>query len=275
MLKFFTNGSAHDPIFSEQNNTMRRLVLTFLVTALIAGASRDAAAQTRAWDDRVYLNVGFGVESGTSALADTRTFLIYDESGTLATASNWTSGSLFDVGFGIRIWKNASVGVAYHQEQNTADIAVTGSAPHPVFFNQPRSFSITAGGDQFRKEKATHLQLGWMLPFGDKLDVMVFGGPSWFRLEQPVVSEVKIADTVSPFLQVTVSPTVEIRKKSPVGFNVGADASYIVWSNDSVRVGAGFFVRYALAKTNVLLLATEQSTDVGGVQIGFGGRLRF
>lgn len=254
---------------------MRRLVLTFLVTGLIAGASRDAAAQTRAWDDRVYLNVGFGVESGTSTLTDTKSFLIYDENGTLATASNWTSGSLFDVGFGIRIWKNASVGVAYHQEQNTADIAVTGSAPHPVFFNQPRSFSITAGGDQFRKEKATHLQLGWMLPFGDKLDVMLFGGPSWFRLEQPVVSEVKIADTVSPFLQVTVSPTVEIRKKSPIGFNVGADASYIVWSNDSVRVGAGFFVRYAVAKTNVLLLSTEQSTDVGGLQIGFGGRLRF
>jgi hypothetical protein len=114
-----------------------------------------------------------------------------------------------------------------------------------------------------------------MLPFGDKLDVLLFGGPSWFRLEQPTVDEVRIADQSSPFLSVTVSPEVEIRKKSPVGFNAGADVTYIVWSNDSVRVGAGAFVRYALAKTTVLLLSTEQSTEVGGVQFGFGGRLRF
>ncbi len=119
---------------------MRRLVLTFLVTGLIAGASRDAAAQTRAWDDRVYLNIGFGVESGTSALADSNTFLIYDETGTVATSSTYTSGSLFDVGIGFRIWRNVSVGASYHQEQNTADITVSGSVPHPVFFNQPRSF---------------------------------------------------------------------------------------------------------------------------------------
>jgi opacity protein-like surface antigen len=256
---------------------MRRLALTFLVTGLIAGASRDAAAQTRAWDDRVYLNVGFGVESGTSALTDTRTFLIYDETGTVTSSSTWTSGSLFDGGIGFRVWKNLSVGVSYHQEQNTADIDLTASVPHPVFFNQPRSFTAKVGGDQFRKEKATHLQFGWMLPFGDKLDVLVFGGPSWFRLEQPAVDEFesRIADRSSPFAQVTVAPTVVIRKKSPVGFNVGADASYMVWQNDSVRVGAGFFVRYALAKTNVLILSTEQKTEVGGVQIGFGGRLRF
>ncbi len=254
---------------------MRRLVLTFLVTGLIAGASRDAAAQTRAWDDRVYLNVGFGVESGESDLNDSKTLTIYEENGTVATSSNFTSGSLLDVGIGFRIWKNLSVGVAYHQEQNTADVAITGSAPHPVFFNQPRSFTATAAGDQFRKEKATHLQLGWMLPFGDKFDVLLFGGPSWFRLEQPVVSDVRIAEQGSGFTQVVVTPTVAIRKKSPVGFNAGADASYMVWQNDSVRLGAGLFVRYALAKTTVLLLQTEQPTDVGGLQFGFGGRLRF
>ena len=123
---------------------MRRL-MTFVVTGLIAGASRDAAAQTRAWDDRVYLNLGFGVESGTSALTDSNTFLIYDETGTVATSSTYTSGSLFDVGIGFRIWRNVAVGVSYHQEQNTADIAVTGTVPHPVFFNQPRTFSTTAG----------------------------------------------------------------------------------------------------------------------------------
>jgi len=275
MLKSSRTGHPTAPLYRSENNTMRRLVLTFLVTGLIAAASRDAAAQTRAWDDRVYMNIGFGVESGTSDLGDSKTLTIYEENGTVATTSRFTSGSLFDVGVGFRIWRNLSVGVAYHQEQNTSDIAITGSAPHPVFFNQPRSFTATAAGNQFRKEKATHLQVGWMLPFGDKLDVMLFGGPSWFRLEQPVVSDVRIAEQGTSFTQVVVTPTVEIRKKSPLGYNVGADASYIVWQNDSIRVGGGFFVRYALAKADVLLLSTEQKTDVGGLQIGFGGRLRF
>ena len=62
--------------------------------------------------------MGFGVESGTSALADSKTFVIYDETGTVASSSDYTSGSLFDVGVGFRIWRNLSVGVAYHQEQN-------------------------------------------------------------------------------------------------------------------------------------------------------------
>lgn len=249
--------------------------MTLVIGGMIAGASTDAAAQGKTWDDRVYLNIGFGVESGDTTLSDSRPLTIYEEAGSATASSTYTSGSLFDVGVGIRLWKNFSVGAAYHQEQNTADIAVTGSAPHPVFFNQPRTFTATAGGDQFRKENATHLQLGWMLPFGKKLDVLVFAGPSWFRLQQPVVSNVTIGELGPPYTQVTATSTVEIRKKSAVGYNAGADVSYLVWQNDSVRVGGGVFVRYARASTDVLLLQSEVPTDVGGLQVGFGGRIRF
>ena len=51
--------------------------------------------------------------------------------------------------------------------------------------------------------------------------------------------------------------------------------AYVVWQNDSVRLGAGAFVRYTTAETTVLLLSTEQPTTVGGLQFGFGGRIRF
>ncbi|MDP3716794.1 MAG: hypothetical protein Q8T13_03405 [Acidobacteriota bacterium] len=254
---------------------MRRFVTTFLMAGLIGGSASDVAAQTAKWEDRVYLNIGFGVESGDTSLNDTRPLTIYEEAGSVSSTSIYTSGSLFDAGIGFRVWKNLSVGAGYHQEQNTADIGITGSAPHPVFFNTPRSFSATAGGDQFRKERATHLQVGWMMPFGTKLDVMLFAGPSWFRLEQPVVSEVTIGEVGTPYSQVVVNPTVAVRKKSMVGYNVGADVSYMIWKNDSVRVGAGVFIRYTEASTTVLLLQSEQETKAGGLQIGFGGRLRF
>lgn len=254
---------------------MRRFVSTFLMAGLIGSAATDVAAQTAQWEDRVYLNIGFGIESAKSTLNDSRPLTIYEEAGSASSSSTFTSGSLFDVGIGFRVWKNLSVGAGYHQEQNTADIAVTGSAPHPIFFNTPRSFSATAGGDQFRKERATHLQVGWMVPFGTKLDVLLFGGPSWFRLEQPVVSDVTVAEVGPPYTEVLVNPTVTVRKKSMVGYNVGADVSYMIWKNDSVRVGGGVFIRYAGASTTVLLLQSEQATKAGGLQIGFGGRLRF
>lgn len=255
-----------------------------MVGALLIAVSQNAAAQTPApapapapssgWEDRAYINVGFGVESGNSDFTDTRTFSIYDETGTLTSTSSFSSGSLFDVGVGFRVWRNFSVGAAYHQEQNTADGTLTGTVPHPIFFNQPRSFTTTVPG-LLRKENAEHLVLGWTVPLGNKLDVMLYAGPSFFRVQQDVVSDFKTSESGSPFTQVLVTPTVATRKKSVTGYNVGTDISYLFWQNDSVRLGAGLFLRYTEAKTTLLILSTEQDTTIGGFQFGFGGRIRF
>ena len=114
--------------------------------------------------------------------------------------------------------------------------------------------------------------IGWVMPFGPKFDVMVTGGPSFFRVEQDAVSNVAIGESGGTF---TTQPTITTSKKSQTGFNVGADATYIVWQNDSVRLGAGGFVRYTAADVSLPMLTTEQSTEVGGMQFGFGARLRF
>ena len=181
---------------------------------------------------------------------------------------------MFDVGAGIRVWRNLTVGAAYHQEQNDTEGELTGSIPSPVFFNRPRTLAHPVSGLE-RKEKATHLQIGWVVPIGAKLDVMVSGGPSFFRLEQDVVSDVRIGEQGGAFTTVVADPTVVTRKQSQTGFNVGADATYIVWQNDSIRVGAGGFVRFTKADASIDMLNTSQPTEVGGVQFGFGARLRF
>ena len=124
-----------------------------------------------------------------------------------------------------------------------------------------------------RKESAVHLQFGWVLPINEKFDVLVYGGPSFFRLEQDVVSDVSFGEGNNN--TVIATPTIATRKKSETGYNVGADATYIVWQNDSVRLGAGGFVRFTQASMDVDMLSTAQPTDVGGVQFGFGARLRF
>jgi hypothetical protein len=240
---------------------------------VLAGAG-SANAQTGTWADRGYINIGFGVESGSSAVTDTENIVIYEEAGTITSSDSFTSGNVLDAGFGLRIWRNLTVGVAYHQEENDSNGELTGSIPSPIFFNRPRQLSQEVTS-LVRKEMGTHLVIGWVLPFHEKLDVMVFGGPSFFRLQQDVVDEVEIGETSSPFTTVVADPDVQTRKKSASGYNVGFDATYIVWSNDDVRFGAGGFVRFTKAKTNILMLTNERETEVGGVQVGFGGRIRF
>jgi hypothetical protein len=254
---------------------MNKSVVAFLIVCgVVAGTAKPASAQTATWADRGYINVGWGVESGSSTMTDTRTSSIYEETATITTASTFTSGSLFDVGVGIRTWKNLTVGAGYHQEQNDTDGAITGSIPSPVFFNRPRTLSDTVTGLN-RKESAVHVQLGWVVPFGSKFDLMIFGGPSFFRLEQDVVNDVTIAEEGGAFTKVVSHPTLITRRKSQTGYNAGFDATYIVWQNDSIRIGAGGFVRFTQASMDVEMLTSSQPTDVGGVQFGFGARIRF
>lgn len=250
---------------------MRKTAVAILAFGVLAGHAREAAAQ---WTDRGYINVSTGVEQGKTDLADTRTYILYDEQARTTTTSSLTSGNIIDVGGGVRVWKNLSVGGAFHSESNKADVSIGGTVPNPIFFNRPRTLTATAT-ELRRKETAGHLQFGWMVPIGTKLDVLAFGGPSWFRLEQDVVSEVIIAERGLPFTEVVVQPTIVLRKKSVVGFNAGIDATYVFWQNDRIRLGAGGFVRYSKASTSVFLMTTEQDTDVGGAQFGAGFRFRF
>ena len=206
-------------------------------------------------------------------MTDTRTSSIYEETASITSSSTFTSGSLFDVGVGFRIWRNLTVGGAYHQEQNDADGEATGSVPSPVFFNRPRALSASEPLD--RKEAATHINIGWVVPIGAKFDVMVYGGPSFFRLTQDVIATVSPNEIGATASTMGATLTVTERSKSVTGFNVGADATYILWSNDSIRLGAGGFVRMTSAETEVEMLSSSQPTKVGGMQFGFGARLRF
>jgi len=274
MLTWPAEGSTQDPEHGAKDKLMMRFfALVIFVCGLCAVMAEPAAAQAT-WADRGYINVGWGVESGSSAMSDTRTSLIYEESATVTSSSTFTSGSLFDVGFGLRVFRNMVIGAAYHQEQNDTDGTITGSIPSPIFFNRPRSVTETIAGLD-RKEQATHLNIGWVLPFSEKIDVMVYGGPSFFRITQDAITDVRFGEQGGAFTSLVVTPTITERKKSVTGYNVGADATYIVWSNDSIRVGAGGFVRFSQASTDIDMLTTAQPTDVGGVQFGFGARLRF
>ncbi len=255
---------------------MKSFAVIFLIAcSVFAGSTLSASAQGGTWADRGYVNLGAGVQSGSATMADSRTSSIYAETATITTSTTFKSGAIGpDVAFGLRVWRNMTVGVGFGQQKRTADGTISGSVPSPIFFNRPRTLSGSVTGLE-RTEQGTHINLGWVLPFSNKLDVMVYGGPSFFRVSQDMISDVTLGEQGGAFTSVVAQSTVTQRKKSVTGYNVGADATYILWSNDNIRVGAGGFVRFAKGSAKLLMLASEQSTDIGGVQYGFGARVRF
>ena len=252
----------------------KSVVLLVIACGVFAGTARQASAQGATWADRGYINFNLGVESGSSTMSDSRTGTIYEETATINSSSDFTSGAIYDFGVGLRIFRNLTFGAAYHQEKNDTDGHLTGSIPSPIFFNRPRTLDQVVP-ELERKEKAIHVQIGWVVPIGAKFDVMIYGGPSFFRIEQDVVADIELGEQGGNFSTVVAQPSIITRKKSQTGYNVGADATYIVWQNDSIRVGAGGFVRFTQADFDIDMLSTAQPTTAGGVQFGFGGRLRF
>ncbi len=96
-----------------------------------------------------------------------------------------------------------------------------------------------------------------------------------FASSRRLSANVEFTEPGGSFATVGADEEITVRKKSQTGYNVGVDATYIVWQNDSVRVGVGGFVRFTQADMDVEMLSSSQPTTAGGVQFGFGARLRF
>ena len=64
-------GATQAPLTFGAKETMNKSVVTLLIVCgVFAGTARQASAQGATWADRGYINVGWGVESGSSAMTD-------------------------------------------------------------------------------------------------------------------------------------------------------------------------------------------------------------
>lgn len=258
---------------------MHRTLRAAMMAAVLVGASQPAAAQSSLfetpWEDRVFGAFNFAFDASKSDITANRPFVIYDETGGLTTNADFKADTLIDFSVGVRTWRNLGVAVGYSVRSGTGEGRIEGSIPHPIFYDRPRAFSDVLQGVD-RKEQATHLMIGWMVPWNDNLDVFVYAGPSFYRLTQEVVSDLAIAEQGPPFSSVVVSPSFAERKESAVGYNVGADVSYIFYSRENLRLGIGGFMRFtgATAEVEVGNGVTVES-GMGGFQAGVGARVRF
>lgn len=252
-----------------------RFVTALAVAGVLAGAT-SAAAQSD--ESRFFLSVSGAFEPGSQTYQDDSTFTLYEETGKIGVGSDSSSGAVLDFGVGARVAGNFLVAASFHRTSSLSEATVTGQAPHPIFFDRPRTFSATVP-DMKRTEQGLHLSLGYRIPLGDKLDLQVTAGPSQFRFSQEVVTlpaAPRLAVTETSNLA-TVTPNLETvrRKKNAWGGHVGGDLSYAVYQNDTTSFRLGAYVRYAEAASDFQVVNNTVSTKIGGIQFGGGLRVRF
>ena len=261
---------------------MRTLKLLALGILFATGITRPVHAQTPNPDDsRYFFNISLGGQSQEQTFTDSSTFRIYSENGAVAAAHSVGGGTLFDVGVGARVWRSASIGLAYSTVSNHNDATIAVRVPHPLLFGQSRTATATAA-DLDHSENVVHLQFMWTIPLRDNIDIKVMAGPSFFTVRQTIATVQAPQDIrdAAPFTTVTInSVTLTDVKDSPVGVNIGVDGTYWLRTIRGIGVGVGGFVRYAGASLDLDVPAgvTREGDDLkaGGPQGALGLRVRF
>ena len=247
---------------------MRLALRPFLLSAAIVFSAMPASAQN--WSERVFISVNGAFQVSTNDFSDRFTFDLNQETGSTEVDYPGDGGFVFDAGAGVRLVKNFGVGASFSYFTHDGTAQTTSSFPHPFFFNQPRE--VTGETGVTRTETAVHIQAMYLWDPAGPLRLVLSGGPSFFSVEQELVTQVRITESF-PYDTATFAGVETRREKgSAPAFNVGADVFWMF----SQQVGVGGLFRFARASVD---LDTEDnrtvSVDAGGLYIGGGLRIVF
>ena len=246
---------------------MTRAISIMLV---VLGTAAAAFGQTPV-ATRGFVVVNGGYQLTTNDFADGAVRRENAEDGRIDATYALKSGLAFDVAAGGVLWRRLAVGVGVSRFSTVTPGSLRATIPHPFFFNQARSISGEVN-DLKREELAVHVQARGIFPVGTRLQVMVFGGPSFFQVKQDVITDVTF-DESYPYDEASFrSAATTGASVSTIGFNVGGDVAFFF----TRQVGIGATVQFASATVDVPgVLGSTQAVKVGGGQAGFGLRLRF
>jgi hypothetical protein len=248
---------------------LKTCLVSVAIALWIAGS---ASAQT--WPERVHISVNGAFQPTKNDFSDRFEFERNLETGSTSVDYPVQGGFIFDAGAGYRFWKNlaAGVSVSYFTRDDVA--STTSSVPHPFFFNQPREVTGEATGVK-RSETAVHVQAMYLVTTGGRLRLVFSGGPSFFTVEQDLVTEVTITETFPYDTAAFASARKDRQKGSAPAFNVGADVMWML----SRTLGVGGMVRFSRASVDLDAPPNPAnrtiSVDAGGVYAGGGIRLAF
>jgi hypothetical protein len=249
---------------------MRASVLLGVTALVLAIDGRSAAAQTIQGSEKVRVSINVGGQLSSTTFTTTTASPLNLETSTINTSYTVPTGKLFDGGILFRLAGGFGVGVAISSYSERRDGTVTGSIPHPFFFNTPRSLSGTAAGLQ-RSELDAHIQAAYMIA-AKRYDVVISGGPTIFRVSQDLVSGAVFTDDYPHDTVTFTSATTVKGEATKTGFNVGVDVGYRI----APSLGVGGLVRFSRASVSFPLTGSaDVSVDAGGVQVAGGVRFYF
>ncbi len=248
----------------------RGLAGTWLLTAWVLVP--EVGAQWLPLDGRAFVDVNELYQAHSQEVSQRGTFSLYDEAGSFEATQGIDNGGLWDIGFGYQVWRDLSVGLGVAQFSKPGPARVSGSVPHPLFYDRPRSYAqdLSTG----HKARAIYLQALYRLriPDAERIELGVMAGPAHLRVWQDLVRNVTVSEVGPPFSTVNATPVVNRGAKSTLGVLVGADIGYRFHPN----VGAGVLLRYVAGRVGLPGLAGERvEVDAAGFQVGGGVRLRF
>jgi hypothetical protein len=248
---------------------MKTSILT--VSAIVIASVTAGNAQTLAGTPQVVIAVNTGYQATSNDFRDGAVFRDYSEDGRFDTEYRVASGPTFDLSGSRQVWRWLAVGGGISRFSHSTPATLTGSVPHPFFFNRPRSIGGSIAG-LTRQELSVHAQLRTIVPVGNDLQLAFFGGPSWFRVRQEIVTDIAYADEY-PYDEALLRSNTTIGETgSALGLNAGIDMALFFVR----RAGIGMSVQYSSATID-LRSADGGVTAVraGGIQTGAGLRLRF
>jgi hypothetical protein len=198
-------------------------------------------------------------------------FTKYAEQGTVTTPYPSNTAMTLAAGGGARVWRDLVVGVAVSWLGSSGKAGVTAKVPHPFFFNTFRDVQGSSPS-LARTEVAAHPFVMWMVRLRPRLQLGLFGGPSYFYVSQALVTDVDVYDTYPYDTAAFAAAQTEDRSASRFGFHVGADFAYLLRK----QVGLGAMVRYSRASVRFAVTTGQVVTSLaGGLEASGGLRVRF
>jgi hypothetical protein len=245
---------------------------TIALLFLLAARPSPAAAQAAGAPDRVTVQIDAGGQLSSIAFDTATTRAVYLETAAIGTSYRIRRGLLGDAGVALRVGGNFGIGITVSSIMARDDGEIRASIPHPFFFRTPRTVTGTASGLR-RDELVAHLQAIYTIHPSRKVDLALSGGPSMFRVQQDVVTDIAFTDLYPYDTAAYASASTQRVRANKMGFNAGADMTLRL----SRHAGVGGGARFARATVS-LPVPNGTSTvpaDAGGIQAVGGLRLFF
>lgn len=252
---------------------MRCLQSTLVALAVLAFPAivlpQEEQASEKRWQGRVYVNVNGGFQTASPSFGYTQTTQLWEEQASAALDIPGEPAVTFDVSGGVRLVQNFGVGLTYSRYDVERTGSLTTTIPHPFFFEE----SGTAQRDipLSRTEDVVHIQAVYKVPVTRKLQIGMFGGPSYFRCQDQLVREFQLeGDFTANFdwiVDFAEEPVLKLEEDTAWGFHGGVDVAYLF----SRYVGLAGTVRYSHATHDTVnYLSDTRNLEDGALWGGAG-----